>query len=158
MGRSVLAGAPDRIERRSLVVMERRTVDDLAHIQAAWPAFEGLVGLRGRRMFAKVDVAPGTYSVCTPVRDDDPVDRFGLALGTLAGGAYLRGHLAGEPPALYERIAPGMRELVAAAGDEVDASRPLIEFYRRHDRIELWVPLRCVTDATGADARPRRPR
>jgi hypothetical protein len=136
---SALDGAPDRIERPERTVMQRATADDLAHIQAVWPAFEQLVGVRGRKMFAKVDAPAGTYTVCTPIRDDDPPDHFGLALDTLAGGAYLRGRIVGEPPAAYDRIAPGMQALEAMA--DVDPTRPLVEFYRRADEIELWVPI-----------------
>jgi hypothetical protein len=136
---SVLASDPDRIERPDVAVMERSTVDDLAHIQAIWPSFEDLVGLRGRKMYARADERLNTYTVCTPIKvDDDPV-ALGLQIGTLSGGPYLRGRLIGEPPSLYERIRPGMQELRATV--EVDASRSLVEFYRRHDQIELWIPI-----------------
>ncbi|HEY3632108.1 MAG TPA: hypothetical protein VGL21_14455 [Jatrophihabitantaceae bacterium] len=47
--------------------------------------------------------------------------------------------LVGEPPRLYEQIGPGMTRLAQAA--EVDESRPLVEYYRRHTEIELWVPV-----------------
>jgi hypothetical protein len=139
MTSSVLTRPPDLIERQDVTVMERSTVDDLDHIQALWPWFEDLVGLHGRKMYARVDTVAGTYTTCTPVRDgDDPV-ALGLAVGTLAGGRYLRGHLVGEPPAVYALIAPGMDELTAVARQ--DPSRPLVEHYRRRDQVELWVPV-----------------
>jgi hypothetical protein len=136
---SALDGVPDWIDRIAATVLQRHTVDDLAHIQATWPAFERLVGLRGRRMFAKVDGPGGTYTVCTLLRADDPADRFGLESGTLEGGAYLRGRILGDAPAVYDRIGPGMRELAALA--DVDRTRPFVEHYRRADEIELWVPV-----------------
>lgn len=138
---SVLVSAPDRIERPDVAVMERSTVDDLAHIQTIWPEFERLVGLRGRKMYARADERLKTYTVCTPIKGDDDPDALGLQTGTLPGGVYLRGRLTGEPPSIYERIMPGIQELRTLVG-EMDASRPLIEFYRRHDQIELWVPIR----------------
>ena len=138
---SVFAAPPARIERDDLTVMAQATVDDLPHIQQLWPSFEQLVGLRGRKMYAMVDVGANTYTACTPVRDDDDPERLGLRLGTLPGGAYLRGRLVGEPPRVYEQIGPGMKELESVA--DVDPDRPLVEFYRRHDEIELWVPVRA---------------
>ena len=119
--------------------MERSTVDDLAHIQEIWPPFEHLVGLRGRKMYARADLRLNTYTVCTPVREDDNPESLGLEAGTLPGGAYLRGRMIGEPSVIYALIGSGMHELQAMV--EVDASRPLVEFYRRHDQVELWVPI-----------------
>jgi hypothetical protein len=119
--------------------MQQTTVDDLPHIQQVWPPFERLVGLRGRKMYALIDTQLQTYSVCTPVKDGDVPERLGLDLGTLPGGSYLRGSLAGEPPQIYERIGEGMQALEATAVR--DESRPLVEFYRRRDQIELWVPI-----------------
>ena len=139
MTTSVLARPPDRIERADVTVMERSTVDDLAHIQELWASFEELVGLHGRKMYACVDTDAGTYTTCTPVRDDDDAAAMGLTVGTLRGGRYLRGRLVGEPPDVYALIAPGMDELIALATR--DTSRPLVEFYRRRDEIDLWVPV-----------------
>ena len=120
--------------------MQRSTVDDLTHIQQLWPWFEQLVGLRGRKMYAQINEHQNTYTVCTPVKEDDRPDRLGLQVGTLAGGWYLRGCLVGDPPQVYGRIADGMAELQAMM--PTDGARPLVEFYRRRDQIELWLPIR----------------
>ena len=133
----MFANAPDRIQRDDVVVMQQETVDDLPHIQQPWPAFEQLVGLRGRKRYAMADGR--TYTACTPLRDGDDPEQLGLALGTLPGGTYLRGRIVGEPPQLYEQIGPGMTQLAQSA--DVDDSRPLVEYYRRHTEIELWVPV-----------------
>ena len=45
----------------------------------------------------------------------------------------------GEPPRLYDRIGPAMQALTEVA--TVEPGRPLVEYYRRHDQIELWVPV-----------------
>jgi hypothetical protein len=135
---SVFSSPPDRIERQDVVVMERSTVDDLAHIQEIWPPFEHLVGLRGRKMYAYADLRLNTYTVCTPVREDDDPESFGLETGTLPGGSYLRGRLVGAPSVICALIGPGMHELQEMG--HVDTVRPLVEFYRRHDQVELWVP------------------
>lgn len=90
-------------------------------------------------MYGQIDPRQDTYTVCTPLRGDDHPDRLGLQRGTLAGGSYLRGRLIGQPPHIYERIADGIAELEAMmAGDD---ARPLIEFYRRRDQVELWLPI-----------------
>lgn len=140
MTSSVFPAPPDRVQRPDVTVMQRSTVDELAHIQQLWPWFEQLVGLRGRRMYAQADERRNTYTVCTPVKEGDRPDRLGLQVGTLAGGWYLRGRLVGEPPQVYARIADGMAELRAMA--PADDARPLVEFYRRRDQVELWVPIR----------------
>ena len=90
-------------------------------------------------MYALVDPDRETYTVCTPVRNGDDPDSLELERGVLRGGRYLRGRLSGEPPALYDLIPAAMTELEVAGRRDPD--RPLVEFYRRHDQIELWLPL-----------------
>ena len=69
----------------------------------------------------------------------DP-EQLGLNLGSLPGGRFLRGHLHGEPPEIYRSIGPGFDELETTAGG-VDRSRPLVDFYKRNNEIELWLPV-----------------
>ena len=59
---------PKRALGAGLRVMLDSTRDELPFIQQLWPRFERLVGLRGRRMYAMVDMQAGTYAACTPVR------------------------------------------------------------------------------------------
>lgn len=139
MTSSVLHTQPTRVQREDVAVMEQTAADELREIQKLWSSFERLVGLRGRKMYARVDDRAGTYTVCTPIKPDDQPDRLGLGTGTLAGGWYLRGELGGDPSRTYGRIDVGMAELLAA--QPRDHTRPLIEFYRRHDHIELWLPI-----------------
>ena len=139
MTTSVLHAPPKRIHRPDVTVMEQATADELPEIQKLWPSFERLVGLRGRKMYGRADVKANTYTVCTPIKDDDRPDELGLRTGVLPGGWYLRGDLVGEPPGIFEKIGPGMAELEGAG--PVDHGRPLVEFYRRNDIIELWVPV-----------------
>ena len=134
-----LDSIPARTLKADVTVMLQRTRDALPAIQELWPRFETLVGLRGRRMYAMVDLAGGTYAACTPVRGDDDPAALGLETGVLPGGWYLRARITGEPPGLYERIAPAMQALAAEA--TMDPGRPQVEYYRRHDEIELWVPV-----------------
>ena len=131
---------PAQTLKVGVMVMLERTRDELPAIQQLWPRFEGLVGLCGRRIYAMVDTQAGTYAACTPVKDGDDPGHLGLATATLPGGWYLRARIPGDPLGLYERIGPVMQALTALAAP-ADPGRPLIEYYKRHDEIELWVPV-----------------
>jgi hypothetical protein len=100
-------------------------------------------------MYAMVDTAADTYATCTPVLDRDDPAALGLRTGVLPGGWYLRAGIAGEPPALYDRIGPAMQALRVQA--EQEPGRPLVEFYRRHDQIELWVPVAAPATGPGRE-------
>jgi DNA gyrase inhibitor GyrI len=63
----------------------------------------------------------------------------GLESGTLPGGRFLRARLRGDPPAVYERIGPTFDELTRHT--KPDTSRPSLEHYRRHDEIDLLLPV-----------------
>ena len=140
---SLFAAPPQPLAREATEVMGRTTIDDLAHIEEAWPAFERLVGLRGRKMFATVDTRRARYTVCTPITSRDDPDALGLTRSELPGGSFLRGRMVGEPEWLYARIAEGIEELRAMV--DVDDARPLVEYYRRREQVELWVPVRTAT-------------
>jgi DNA gyrase inhibitor GyrI len=73
------------------------------------------------------------------MRDGDDPDALGAKVGTLPGGRYLRLRLEGEPPAVYEQIAPSFEALARQAA--IDSARPSIEFYRRRNLIDLLLPV-----------------
>jgi DNA gyrase inhibitor GyrI len=105
----------------------------------AWERLEGLTGTRGRKFFGAFYPSTKEYRVCVQVKEGDHPAALGLEVDTLPGGRYLRERIRGEPPALYERIAPTFGELLKQATS--DETRPSIEFYRRHDEIDLLLPL-----------------
>ena len=72
-------------------------------------------------------------------RDGDDPEALGLESGSLPGGRYLRARLRGEPPDVYERIAPTFAALESAARQ--DTTRPSLELYRRRDEIDLLLPV-----------------
>jgi hypothetical protein len=86
--------------------MERTTVDELAHIQAIWPRFEQLVGLRGRMMYSGIDVRLNTYTVCTPLKDRDRPDSLGFAARHI-GRRLVPARSDRNPPQIYERMRAG---------------------------------------------------
>jgi Integron-associated effector binding protein len=126
------------IERGEIEVQFVRVPDGLAEIGRAWNALEARVALRGRHFYGAYDPIADDYRACVEVREgDEPVP--GLESGTLPGGRYLRARLRGDPPAIYERIKPTFDELMRQA--KADESRPSLEHYRRHDEIDLLLPV-----------------
>ena len=129
----------DEVEREPIDVMFIRTRDDVGKMREAWARLEDLVGTRGRKFFGAFYPATKEYRVCVQGKEEDDPSGLGLETGTLPGGRYVRERIRGEPPALYERIAPTFQELLKHAAS--DESRPSIEFYRRFDEIDLLLPV-----------------
>jgi hypothetical protein len=126
------------VEREEIAVQFVRVPDGLDEIGRAWSELEAVVALRGRHFFGAYDPVADDYRACVEVREDE--ERVaGLENGTLPGGRYLRAKLRGEPPALYERIKPTFDAMMEQA--KPDESRPTLEHYRRHDEIDLLLPI-----------------
>ena len=126
------------IEREEMAVQFIRVPDGLDEIGRAWSKLEAVVALRGRHFYGAYDPVADDYRACVEVREGDAAVPD-LESGTLPGGRYLRARLRGEPPALYERIKPTFDELMGQA--KPDESRPSLEHYRRHDEIDLLLPI-----------------
>ena len=137
MSAGPLATSP--VERTETAVMFVRAEDEPGEIRRSWERLEGLVDLRGRRFFGAFDPSTREYRACVQVRASDDPAALGLESGTLPGGRYLRARLRGEPPEVYERIAPTFTALLEIA--RPDPTRPSIEFYRRRDEIDLLLPV-----------------
>ena len=129
----------DEVEREAIDVMFILTPDDVAEFGPAFQRLEELVGTRGRKFFGAFYPQEKEYRACVQLQEGDDPSSLGLETGTLPGGRYLRERLRGEPPALYERIGPTFEELLKQA--TADETRPSIEFYRRHDEIDLFLPV-----------------
>lgn len=129
----------DEVERDAIDVMFIQTPDEVEEFGRAFRRLEELVGTRGRKFFGAFYPREKVYRACVRLEETDESDALGLETGTLPGGRYLRERLRGEPPALYERIGPTFEELLKHV--TADESRPSIEFYRRHDEIDLLLPV-----------------
>jgi len=128
------------VRRDDVAVLCTRVEDAPPEIRRAWPELERTIGsLRGRRFYGAADAEAGWYRACVAVREGDLPDELGLELWTLPGGRYLRTRLHGEPPAVYDTIGPTFQEMAALAED--DPARPWIEDYRRHNLIDLLLPV-----------------
>ena len=126
------------IERDEIAVQFVRVPDGLEHIRRAWNELESVVDLHGRHFYGAFDPVANDYRACVEVREEDEL-MPGLENGTLAGGRYLRARLRGEPPGVYERIGPTFEELTQHT--KPDRSRSSLEHYRRHDEIDLLLPI-----------------
>jgi hypothetical protein len=126
------------IEREEIAVQFVRVADGLEHIRRAWNELEAVVALRGRHFYGAFDPGENSYRACVEVREGDELAP-GLESGTVAGGRYLRARLRGEPPDVYERIGPTFEELEKQA--KPDETRPSLEHYRRHDEIDVLLPI-----------------
>jgi hypothetical protein len=128
----------DEVEREEIAVQFIRVEDGLANIRRAWDQLEAVVALRGRHFYGAFDPVANDYRACVEVRDGDELVE-GLESGTLPGGRYLRARLQGDPPGVYERIGPTFDEMARERAP--DESRPGLEYYRRHDEIDLLLPI-----------------
>ena len=126
------------VDREEIEVQFVRVPAGLPHFRRAWDELEAVVALRGRRFYGAFDAIADDYRACVEVREGDEL-AAGLESGTLPGGRYLRARLRGQPPGLYERIEPTFDELTRQA--KPDTSRPSLEHYRRHDEIDLLLPI-----------------
>ena len=126
------------IQRDEIAVQFVRVPDGIEHIRRAWDELEAVVALRGRHFYGAFDPIADDYRACVEVRDGDELVP-GLESGTLPGGRYLRARLRGDPPEIYERIKSTFDALVAQQAP--DTSRPSLEHYRRHDEIDLLLPV-----------------
>ena len=125
-----------RVTREAVAVHYIAGPDELAGIRDAWRRLEDVVALRGRHFFGVVWPG-GVYWAA--VKERPGCDDGDLAAGVIPGGDYARSRLRGEPPDLYDRIAPTMQALEAAVARDPD--RPELEHYRRRDEIDLFVPV-----------------
>ncbi len=98
-----------------------------------------LGSLRGRKFFGLFDPASSEYLACVQTRDGDDPGALGLQKTVIPGGAYVRATLTGRPPAVYAQIGPTFEELEKNV--RADPERPMVEYYRRHDEIDLLVPV-----------------
>ncbi|MFC5925506.1 GyrI-like domain-containing protein [Micromonospora vulcania] len=128
------------MERIETPVMFVTAKDGSDEIGPAWDRLETMLGsLRGRRFFGVFDDSD-VYRCCVQVRAGDDAARLGLTLGVVPGGRYLCATVRGPQPAAYALLTPTFEELRRSG--ERDDTRPSIEYYRRHDRIDLLMPLR----------------
>ncbi|WBB70128.1 GyrI-like domain-containing protein [Micromonospora sp. WMMD812] len=129
-----------RVDRIETPVMFVAAKDGSDEIGPAWDRLETMLGsLRGRRFLGVFDDS-GTYRCCVQLRAGDDAALLGLESGIVPGGRYLCATVRGPQPAAYALLTPTFEALQRSG--ERDHTRPSIEYYRRHDRIDLLMPVR----------------
>jgi hypothetical protein len=124
---------PDVVDRDDTPVEFIACADEIDAIRDAWGRLEAVVPLRGNHFYGTFDGRQ--YRACVECRGAS----WGLERGTIPGGRYARARLRGEPPTVYELISPTVEGLEGQV--DVDTARPVIEHYRRHDEIDVLVPV-----------------
>jgi hypothetical protein len=127
------------VDRDAVDVLFLRTTDDVEAFAPLWERLERVIGTRGRKFYGAFFVDANEYWVCVQTREGDDAAALGLESGTLPGGPYVRARLRGEPPEVYQRIAPTFDEM--ARRFAVDPARPGLEFYRQRDEIDCLLPV-----------------
>jgi hypothetical protein len=136
----MLTKVPSVVERVDTVVRYIEVADEPSQIQTVWPVLEEAVGsLRGRRFIAAFDPVQGWYRACVESRADVAVPERELPEMVIPGGRFLRIRLRGDPPGVYDQIGP-VYELLASSAER-DDGRPSLEHYRRHDEIDVLMPV-----------------
>jgi effector-binding domain-containing protein len=131
-----VVGEATIVDRDPVQVMFKRVADEESAIGKGIAEVEDAVGsLGGRKCYGAF--ADGEYPACVQVREDDDPAAIGLEVGELPGGRYARVRLKGESPNLYRLIGPTFGRLAQRR----DTTRPGIESYRRHDVIDLLLPI-----------------
>ena len=133
-----------RVIRDPTPVMCRRVNDDHEAITQAWLELtQNLGSLRGRRLFGVFAPGTGEYRVCAQIWPGDDPQHLRLDAGTIAGGRYLRARIRRTSPDIYTSIPSIFAEMETHT--HRDPNRPIVEFYRSHDTIDLLLPVQTDT-------------
>jgi hypothetical protein len=131
----------DTAEREDVPIVYRAvegTPDAIpAAAHRAWQELEAAIPPRGRKMYGYWDPSRSEYRACYALEEGDEPEALGLDRAVLPGGVYRRARLQGED--VFAEIGPAFDRL--AAKGSVDETRPWFEFYRRHDEVDLLVPI-----------------
>lgn len=110
-------------------------IPSLAH--EAWRDLEARVPISGRKAYGYWDPGTHEYRACYSFQEGDDPEAAGLRRSVIPGGSYRRARLKGDD--VFAKIGPTFDEL--ARDVAVDETRPWFEFYRRHDEVDIFVPI-----------------
>jgi hypothetical protein len=101
--------------------------------------------LKGRMFYGTFRMTPegGEYWACVARIEEDDPKSIQLETGTIPGGWYARKKVQkwekvvqeGKLPAIFE-------ELIRSNADNIDESRPSVEFYRSRDELLAMMPVK----------------
>ncbi len=106
--------------------------------QRAWHDLEAAIPPQGRKAYGYWDPQALEYRACYSLQEGDEHETSGLERAVLPGGRYRRARLKGDD--VYAKIGPAFDALAEATA--IEEGRPWLEFYRRHDEVDVLVPIR----------------
>ena len=106
--------------------------------QRAWAELEAVLSPKGRKAFGYWLRDEQEYRACFSLQAGDDPEALGLEQGVIPGGLYRRARLKGDD--VNSQIGPTFDELAKDA--PIDDARPWLEFYRRHDEVDVLVPIK----------------
>jgi DNA gyrase inhibitor GyrI len=131
----------DLVDREPVAILYAAATGDPDRIPAAaaraFAELEAAIPPRGRRMYGYWSPATREYRACFARQEQDDAEALGLSEDVLPGGRYARLRLRGERA--FAEIGPSF--LALSAEVTIDEERPWLELYRRHDEVDLLVPL-----------------
>jgi hypothetical protein len=125
------------VERKEIAVQFVRV--PIGRTRSDAPGASSRTWLRSAGGTSMARSIPSRTSTAPASRCDQDDLAGGLESGTLPGGRYRRARLRGDAPEIYERIKPTFDAL--AAQHAPDETRPSLEHHRRHDEIDLLLPI-----------------
>lgn len=144
------------IERPLLQLAVARAESFPEGVADAFARVEGsLPTLRGRKFYGVAREGPQgvEYFAGVAIADETEAAVLGLPSMVVAAGPWARSRLAGGADSVAS-IPSVVDGLIARHG--MDPSRPVLEFYKSRDQLEVLVPVLARADAGGADKGPRK--
>lgn len=95
--------------------------------------------LKGRKFYGVID-SNGEYKSCVAITSGDNPQELGLGIYTIPGGKYLREKIK-DWERHIKQIKEEFEKLIKKAGENLDKSKPYIEFYRSQSELLIYVPI-----------------
>ena len=126
------------IKREDIKVMYVRSECGPAGARKAFNQLESYFStLKGRKFYATF--MNGEYRACVAIQPEDKPEKMNLPTGIIPGGKYVREKIMdwNKKTECIESIFNNM-----AKENEVDKTRPSIEFYRSFNELHLLLPVK----------------
>ena len=104
----------------------------------AFAALEAAIPARGRKIYGYWYPPTLEYRACYALVPGDNHERLNLGKAVLPGGSYRRARLKGN--GVFKRI-PELFATLEQLGGLAQDGRPWLEFYLRHNEVDLFVPV-----------------
>jgi DNA gyrase inhibitor GyrI len=104
----------------------------------AFQLLENALPPKGRKMIGYWHPPALQYRACYGATEGDNPGALGLEPDVIPGGRYRRARLKGDD--IFARIPDAFAELEGMSGLS-DDGRPWLEVYRRHDEVDVLVPV-----------------